>query len=100
MFIISFVLNIITLAIVGALMLVVYMSYRKRPDVTSTPMDVMRDIVAGQAGPARIYKIIPFKRLLTGPIGEFGSNDTQEYSNLGGNTYDHVSGEKPWDRLP
>ena len=72
MFIISFILNLITVSIVGLFALIVYMSYRKRPDLKSTPLDVMRDIAAGQSGHARVYKIAPFKRLLTGPVGEFG----------------------------
>ena len=73
MFIISFILNLITIAIVGLFALVVYMCYRKRPDLQSTPLDVMRDLVSGQATHARIYKMLPFKPLLTGPVGEFGS---------------------------
>ena len=99
MFIISFILNLITLSIVGLFALIVYMSYRKRPDLKSTPLDVMRDIVAGQSGHARVYKIFPFKRLLTGPVGEFGeySDPDVEYSDLSGNSYDYITGQIPWD---
>tara|TARA_R110002096_G_scaffold295644_1_gene489998 strand:+ start:49 stop:642 length:594 start_codon:yes stop_codon:yes gene_type:complete len=99
MFIISFILNLITISIVGLFALIVYMSYRKRPDLKSTPLQVMRDIVGGQAGHARVYKIAPFKRNLTGPVGEFGnySDPDAEYSDLSGNSYNHIIGRKPWD---
>ena len=99
MFIISFILNLITVAIVGLFALIVYMSYRKRPDLRSTPLDVMRDIVGGQAGHARIYRIAPFKRNLTGPVGEFGSysDPDAEYSDLSGNSYNFIEGQKPWE---
>tara|TARA_R110000851_G_scaffold73522_2_gene162213 strand:+ start:131 stop:475 length:345 start_codon:yes stop_codon:yes gene_type:complete len=99
MFIISFILNLITIAIVGLFVLIVYMSYRKRPDLKSSPLDVMRDIVGGQSGHARIYKIAPFKRTLTGPVGEFGNYDDPDadYSDLSGNSYDHIEGRRPWD---
>jgi hypothetical protein len=97
MFIISFVLNIITILIVGIFALVIYMAYRKRPELTSSPLDVMRDIVAGAAGHARVYKIHPFKRLLTGPVGEFGNYTDLDLSPLKGNTYDYAVGKKPWE---
>ena len=97
MFIISFVLNLITILVVGAFALVIYMAYRKRPELTSTPLDVMRDIVAGAAGHARVYKVYPFKKLLTGPVGEFGNYSDKVLSNLKGNTYDYGMGKKPWE---
>tara|TARA_R110002074_G_scaffold85783_1_gene189650 strand:+ start:138 stop:530 length:393 start_codon:yes stop_codon:yes gene_type:complete len=97
MFIISFVLNLITILVVGTFALVIYMAYRKRPDLTSSPLDVMRDIVAGHSGPTRLYKIHPFKRLLTGPVGEFGNYSDKEFSDLKGNTYDHVGNKRPWE---
>jgi hypothetical protein len=97
MFIISFVLNLITILVVGAFALVIYMAYRKRPELTSTPLDVMRDIVAGAAGHARVYKIHPFKRLLTGPVGEFGEYTDKEFAGLKGNTYEYDMGKKPWE---
>jgi hypothetical protein len=102
MFIISFILNLITISIVGLFALIVYMSYRKRPDLKSTPLQVMRDIVGGQAGHARVYKIFPFKRNLTGPVGEFGnySDPDVDYSDLSGNSYDHIEGQKPWENVP
>ena len=61
----------------------------------------MRDIVGGQAGHARVYKIFPFKRNLTGPVGEFGnySDPDAEYSDLSGNSYNHIVGKKPWDGI-
>ena len=102
MFIISFILNLITISIVGLFALIVYMSYRKRPDLKSTPLQVMRDIVGGQAGHARVYRIVPFKRNLTGPVGEFGnySDPDVNYSDLSGNSYDHIVGQKPWENVP
>lgn len=95
--IVSVLLNIITISIVGLFVLIIYMAYRKRPELTSTPLDVMRDIVGGQSNHTRIYKVWPFKRLLTGPVGEFGNYSNSDYSSLNGNSYEYTFGKKPWD---
>lgn len=94
--IISILLNVITLAIVAAFAMVIYMAYRKRPDPTSTVGDVIRDIFYSPKYPTSIYGIVPFKKGLMGPIGEFGEYSSEEYSDLIGNSYNYKQGEKPW----
>ena len=94
---IGLILNIITLLVVGMFVFFIYVAYRQRPEPTITPMDVMRDIVGGQAGHSRIYKVVPTKRLLYGPSGEFGNYTNVDYSRLEGNTYDYKEGTKPWE---
>jgi len=94
---ISIILNLITLGIVGLFVFFVYIAYRQRPDLTIRPIDVMRDIVAGQSTHARLYKVVPHKRLMYGPMGEFGNYDTNvDMSKLEGNSYEYKTGEKPW----
>lgn len=94
---IGLILNIITLLIVGLFVFFIYVAYRQRPEPTITPLDVMRDIVGGQAGHSRIYKVVPTKRLLYGPSGEFGNYTNVDYSRLEGNMYDYKEGTKPWE---
>lgn len=98
MFLLAIVLNLITIAIVAAFAIVIYMAYRKRDDPSVMPLDVMTDIISGQAGHSRIYKVRPFKYMLTGPIGNFKphKDEDREYSNLNGNSYDYIYGRKPW----
>lgn len=94
---IGLILNIITLLIVGLFVFFIYIAYRQRPEPTITPLDVMRDIIGGQAGHSRIYKVVPTKRLLYGPSGEFGNYTNVDYSRLEGNMYDYKEGTKPWE---
>lgn len=94
---IGLILNIITLLIVGLFVFFIYVAYRQRPEPTITPLDVMRDIVGGQAGHSRLYKVVPTKRLLYGPSGEFGNYTNVDYSRLEGNMYDYNEGTKPWE---
>jgi hypothetical protein len=94
---IGLILNIITIIIVGIFVFFIYIAYRQRPEITITPMDVMRDIVGGQAGHSRLYKVVPTKRLLYGPMGEFGNYSNVDYSKLEGNMYDYKEGTRPWD---
>ena len=97
MYFIALTLNIITLAIVGIFAFLIYMSYLNRPEPNIRPIDVMRDIVAGQSGHARIYKVSPFKSLQKGDTGSFIQHEDKDYSSLGGNMYDYKQGKKPWD---
>lgn len=94
---IGLILNIITLLIVGLFVFFIYVAYRQRPDVTITPLDVMRDIVGGQAGHSRLYQVVPTKRLLYGPIGNFDNYSNVDYSRLEGNTFDYEEGTQPWE---
>ena len=94
---IGLILNIITLLIVGMFVFFIYIAYRQRPEPTITPLDVMRDIVGGQAGHSRIYKLLPNKRILYGPSGEFGNYTDIDYSRIEGNMYDYKEGTKPWE---
>ena len=94
---IGLLLNIITLIIVGLFVFFIYISYRQRPDITTRPIDVMRDIVGGQAGHSRIYKVLPDKRLLYGPVGTFGNYSEVDYSRLEGNMFPYNEGTKPWE---
>jgi len=94
---IGLLLNIITLLIVGLFVFFIYIAYRQRPEPTITPLDVMRDIVGGQAGHSRIYKLLPNKRILYGPSGEFGNYTDIDYSRIEGNMYDYKAGTKPWE---
>ena len=103
MLLISIILNLITILIVLGFIVIVYLSYRHRPNFSATPLDVMRDIVGGQAGHARIYKASPHKHLLTGPIGSFDmgyKNTHQDIALLTGNSYEYTQGEKPWENVP
>ena len=100
MLLISIILNIITILIVGGFILVVYMSYRTRPNLKATPLDVMRDIVGGQSGHARVYKAAHLKELLTGPVGTHEEGMATEgmiYSDIDGNSYSYDAGKRPWD---
>ena len=86
--------------IVGGFILVVYMSYRTRPNLKATPLDVMRDIVGGQSGHARVYKAAHLKELLTGPVGTHEEGLATEelvYSDIDGNSYSYDAGKRPWD---
>ena len=94
---IGLILNIITLLIVGLFVFFIYIAYRQRPEPTITPLDVMRDIIGGQGGHTRLYKVVPTKRLLYGPSGEFGNYTNVDYSRLEGNMYDYNEGTKPWE---
>lgn len=94
---IGLILNIITLIIVGLFVFFIYVAHRQRPEPTITPLDVMRDIVGGQAGHSRVYSVVPTKRLLYGPSGEFGNYTNVDYSRLEGNMYDYNEGTKPWE---
>lgn len=94
---IGLILNIITLLIVGLFVFFIYVAYRQRPEPTITPLDVMRDIVGGQAGHSRLYQVVPTKRLLYGPSGEFGNYTNVDYSRLEGNMYEYNEGTKPWE---
>lgn len=94
---ISLIINLITIAIVAVFVFVVYMAYRGRPSPSIRPIDVMRDMVAGQSGHARIYKVAPWWTQLEGDTGSFEANDSGEYSDLQGNLYDYIEGQKPWD---
>ena len=97
MYFIALTLNIITILIVATFAILVYLSYLNRPDPSIRPIEVMRDIVAGQSGHARIYKVAPYKTLLKGETGSFKEHENKDYSSLGGNMYDYVQGRKPWD---
>lgn len=97
MFLISLILNLITIAIVGVFVFLVYLSYLKRPEPSMRPIDVMRDIVGGQAGHARIYKVAPYNQMLTGDTGEFVSHIKDDFSTLGGNMFNYTQGKKPWE---
>ena len=94
---IGLILNIITLLVVGIFIFFIYVAYRQRPDVTIRPIDVMRDIVGGQAGHSRLYKVVPTKRLLYGPVGDFGNYTNVDYSRLEGNMFPYEEGTKPWE---
>ena len=95
---ISIILNLITILIVGIFAFFIYIAYRQRPDLTTRPMDVMRDIVGGQSTHARLYKVVPYKRLMYGPMGEFGNYDTgEDLSRIEGNFYEYKAGTPPWD---
>jgi hypothetical protein len=94
----SIILNLVTIMIVGIFALFVYVAYRQRPDLTATPVDIMRDIVGGQSTHARIHKVVPYKRLMQGPMGEFGDYDTNEdLAPLEGNMSDYKPGTMPWE---
>jgi hypothetical protein len=97
MYFIALALNVVTLAIVGTFAFFIYLSYLNRPEPNIRPIDVMRDIVGGQSGHARIYKVAPFKTLLKGNTGSFVQNEDEDHSRLGGNMFDYVQGKKPWD---
>ena len=97
---ISIILNIITILIVGVFILLVYLSYRQRPDLKATPLDVMRDIVGGQSGHTRIYKVGHLKELLTGPVGmheEGEATNDLAFADIDGNSYAYDHGKKPWE---
>jgi len=95
---ISIILNLITLLILGIFAFFVYISYRQRDDLTVRPIDIMRDIVGGQSTHTRLHKVVPFKRLMYGPMGEFGNYDTGvDLSRLEGNFYEYPEGEQPWE---
>lgn len=95
---ISIILNLITLIIVGIFAFFIYVAYRQRPDPTSRPIDVMRDIVGGQSGHARLYKVVPYKRLMYGPMGEFGNYQGEiDYSKIEGNMYEYETDKKPFE---
>jgi len=94
----SIILNLITIAIVGIFALFVYVAYRQRPDLSATPLDIMRDIVGGQGSQARIHKVVPYKRLLYGPMGNFKNYETsEELAPLEGNMSDYKPGTMPWE---
>lgn len=80
-----------------------YLSYRQRSNFSATPLDVMRDIVGGQSGHARIYKATPYKKLLIGPVGNFDGGTTPgneiNLATIDGNSYDYEPGLKPWENV-
>lgn len=93
----SIILNLITILVVAIFAFFIYVAYRQRPDPTITPIQVMRDIVASQSTHARLYKVVPYKRLMNGPIGEFGSYSDKSYAKLEGNMSDYKPGTRPTD---
>ncbi len=97
MYFIALALNIVTIAIVGIFVFFIYLSYQARPEPNIRPIDVMRDIVGGQSGHARIYKVAPYRTLLKGETGSFVSHEDKDYSSLGGNMFDYVQGQKPFE---
>ena len=97
--IISILLNIITLCVVGAFAMVLYMAYRKRPDLSHTPLQVLRDITVFPDKPGIVYDLVPFKKGLLGPVGEFGSYYEGEYSDLIGNSYTYKQGDVPFSKV-
>lgn len=90
--IISVILNVITLAIVAAFVMVIYMAYRKRPDVTSSLGAVIEDLFHYKND---VYHLLPFKKNLTGPVGTFSAYtpDTEDYAPIGTNSYDYEPNE-------
>jgi len=94
----SIILNLVTIMIVGIFAFFVYVAYRQRPDLSATPIDIMRDMVGGQSTHARLHKVVPYKRLLKGPLGEFGDYDNNEgLALLEGNMKDYRPGTMPWE---
>ena len=103
MLLISIILNLITILIVLGFIVIVYLSYRQRPNLSATPLDVMRDIIGGQSGHARVYKVTPYKNLLIGPMGNFDGGTTPgneiNLATIDGNSYDYVPRSKPWENV-